>query len=153
MDREKFLFFFTICFTIGSNELNHQNAKNWVLRQTQSNTSWKSKILAILAVEVFEQKIVKLSFSGLNFPNLPFSNFIWLRLAEYLILRILMIHFVRTYCETSYKIKKCSMLLIQTPTRFSFLLTNFFISILMSPKMPNIVESFFLKNPPMYVII
>jgi hypothetical protein len=46
------------------------------------------------------------SFSRLNFPNLLLSTFIWLRLAEYLILRILMILFIRTYCKTSYKIEK-----------------------------------------------
>ena len=41
------------------------------------------------------------SFSGLTFPNSVFSTFI-----EYLILRILVIYFMRIDCETPYKIQK-----------------------------------------------
>jgi hypothetical protein len=46
------------------------------------------------------------SFSGLTYPNLVFSTFIWLPLVKYLILDILLIHFIRIYCETPYEIQK-----------------------------------------------
>ena len=45
------------------------------------------------------------SFSWLNFPNLLFSTLFWLRLVVYLILRILMIYFIRINCEPISKIK------------------------------------------------
>ena len=68
-------------------------------------------------------------FSRLNFPNLLFIIFIWLRLVEYLILRVLVIH-----CEsfTSFeptvksllKLKNCSTSYLTT-TRFFHFWTNF----------------------------
>ena len=40
----------------------------------------------------------------IEFPK--FVTFIWLRLVDYLIQRILVIQFIQTYCQTPYKIEK-----------------------------------------------
>ena len=88
------------------------------------------------------------SFLGLNFLNPLFSSFIQFRLVEYLIIRILVIHFIRTYCETPYKIKKNvrHMTSFLTPTRFSDLNQNV-VSVPMSPNV-SISPKFFGKKLP-----
>ena len=61
----------------------------------------------------------------IELPKSTFSTQIWLRLVEYLILRILAINFLRTYCGTFYKIKKkmfgTYLTSFRTPTPFYFL--------------------------------
>ena len=87
------------------------------------------------------------SFSWFNFPNLLFSTFTWLGLMDYKILRILMIHFNRTYCETPYKIKqKCLTYdVISNAYAFLYFLKKTIIFVSIWPNVP-ILPKFFGKK-------
>jgi hypothetical protein len=83
------------------------------------------------------------SISRLDFSNLLFLTFIGSRSATKLILSILVIHFIRTYCKKPYKISKfvpqlksCEMTSFRTPTRFSYFLNKKLISVPILPKVP-----------------
>ena len=51
-----------------------------------------------------------------DFPNLLFSIFFWLRSVENLILRILVIQFIRTYFNIPYKIEKNQLIFVEKLT-------------------------------------
>ena len=59
----------------------------------------------------------------LNFPNYRFWIFVGSSLEEYLILHILVFHFILTYCKLPYQIKKKGKIMtsFRTPTSFSYL--------------------------------
>ena len=77
---------------------------------------------------------------SLNFPDQLFLISIWLRLVEYLILHILVFHFIWTYCETPYKTENNFQIVTssQTPMLFINFRKKKFISVPISPKVPNI---------------
>ena len=50
--------------------------------------------------------VVRIDLLKSRIDYLVVTTFIWLPLVKYLILRIFVIHFIRSYCETPYKIDK-----------------------------------------------